>query len=132
VISRVADELPPGSATFPPGVVPKFEAHGNPVVAVPFVEPGSLINSTMNITDIVFDGNKLVYDLTEVPDPGSFNTLATIFALMDGAISGVPDGSVSRPFELSAQVSAVPVPAAFWLMGSAVLGLIGFGRRGRG
>ncbi|MCB1759862.1 MAG: hypothetical protein KDI68_08815 [Gammaproteobacteria bacterium] len=132
VISVIADELPPGSATFPPGVTPKYEAHGNPVVAVPFVDPGSLIDSTMNITDMVFDGNVLTYDLTEVVNPGGFGSLAFVFASMDGAISGIPDGSISRPFDLNVTVSAVPIPAAVWLMGSAVLGLIGFGRRSWG
>jgi hypothetical protein len=30
---------------------------------------------------------------------------------------------------VGAEISAVPVPAAFWLFGSALVGLAGFGKR---
>jgi hypothetical protein len=32
-------------------------------------------------------------------------------------------------YELDFQVTPVPVPAALWLFGSALAGLVGFGRR---
>ncbi len=39
------------------------------------------------------------------------------------------DGSIDGGFELTNYVSAVPVPAAVWLFGSGLVGLIGIARR---
>ena len=39
---------------------------------------------------------------------------------------GVVDGSFAN-YDL--EISAVPVPAAIWLFGTAILGLVGFNRR---
>ncbi len=41
-----------------------------------------------------------------------------------------PDGTVGN-FIDGVSVSAVPVPAAFWLFGSALVGLVSFGRRSK-
>lgn len=47
---------------------------------------------------------------------GSIITYLTMSCVNDEAIVG-------------AEISAVPVPAAFWLFGSALVGLAGFGKR---
>ncbi|MDY6952767.1 MAG: hypothetical protein SWE60_14745 [Thermodesulfobacteriota bacterium] len=38
------------------------------------------------------------------------------------------DGNISQPISVGADVTAVPTPAAFWLLGSGLLGLIGVRR----
>ena len=55
---------------------------------------------------------------------GSGNSGWTIFR--DDLDSSIYDLKVFARFEL---ISAVPVPAAFWLFGTALIGLIGFNRR---
>lgn len=51
-------------------------------------------------------------------------------------VAGLPNtGSftfVWSQYDLTASISAVPLPAAFWLFGSGMLGLIGMSRRKRG
>jgi hypothetical protein len=39
------------------------------------------------------------------------------------------ESKTNDDFSLTFKVTSVPVPAAFWLMGSALLGLVGFNKR---
>ena len=137
LITDVAALLPVGSRSFPPGMSPLFQAiagaSGNPVplVEVPVMDAPSGIDSVLNINEILFDGSLLVYSITEVPQQNPpLGTLAGSFALLDAF--GNNDGIIARDFVLNASISEVPLPAAFWLMGSALLGLMGFSRRGAG
>ncbi|HXK57553.1 MAG: VPLPA-CTERM sorting domain-containing protein [Gammaproteobacteria bacterium] len=134
LITGVAALLPVGSRTFPPGMSPLFQAiagaSGNPdpLVEVPLMDAPSLIDSVLNINEILFDGSLLVYSITEVPQQNPpLGTLSGSFALLDQF--GNNDGIISRDFVLHATISEVPLPAAFWLMGSALLGLMGISRR---
>lgn len=63
-----------------------------------------------------FQGN-----FTSTPAPIGEGTLTITLATQFGAMTFKP--------ELTAQGSTIPVPAAAWLFGSAVLGLAGIGRR---
>lgn len=53
------------------------------------------------------------------------------FDLSVNALGDSLGGSIDDPTLIGAEVSVIPVPAAVWLFGSALLGLIGFGRRKR-
>ena len=73
--------------------------------------------------------------ITELPDPPDFNTVAIdepgvitidIFEPASGNLRPVTGG-----FEVDIKVEAVPVPAAIWLFGSGLIGLIGLARRKR-
>lgn len=136
IITSTAGLYPVGSTLFPPGVDPAFLATGIPLPLAEVVlnDPPTQINSVLNINEIFFDGSLLIYKLTEVPIPDPVNgvvaaTLSGSFALLDLLSPTGADGIVSRDFILNASISEVPLPAAFWLMGSAVLGLMGYSRR---
>jgi hypothetical protein len=62
---------------------------------------------------------------------GSFADFdAVIAAVNDGSLRfGLHVRSIGIAGESDSYVSAVPVPAAVWLMGTGLVGLIGFGRR---
>ena len=44
-------------------------------------------------------------------------------------ITGTPTGASGGGYEIETKVSAVPLPATAWLMASALIGLVSFGRR---
>ncbi|MBV2089499.1 MAG: VPLPA-CTERM sorting domain-containing protein [Candidatus Thiodiazotropha sp. (ex Ctena orbiculata)] len=87
------------------------------------------------------DGNDILFDFPtelEPPDSSLFSSIATdaaLFELTGSACIGVEDFiyDVDYLVELDgiAAPSPVPLPAAFWLFGSAVIGLIGFQRQHR-
>ncbi len=136
LITSTAGLYPVGSTSFPPGMDPAFLATGTPLplAEVAMLDPQNSINSVLNVNEILFDGSLLVYKMTEVPQPDpitgiSASSLSGNFALLD--LQGNSDGIVSRSFILNASISEVPLPAAFWLMGSAVLGFMGFSRNKR-
>ena len=76
---------------------------------------------------------QLDYLISELPDPPDNNTVAIdepgvitidIFEPYPSNLRPVTGG-----FEVDVKVEAVPVPAAVWLFGSGILGLIGIARR---
>ncbi len=58
----------------------------------------------------------------------SYTVAETYFGPIMFGIANVGDAGLSSELQLDA-VSAVPVPAAIWLFGSAIMGLVGFSRR---
>ena len=81
------------------------------------------------------DGEPIHLDflIAELPDPPGFNTVAIdepgviaidIFEPASGNLRPVTGG-----FEFDIKVEAVPIPAAVWLFGSGLIGLIGVARR---
>ena len=135
ILTSTAGLYPVGSTSFPPGMDPAFLATGNPLplAEVLLVDPQTQINSVLSIDEISFDGSLLVYKMTEapIPDPVTGLPVATLsgsFALLDLLNPAGADGIVSRDFVLNASISEIPLPAAFWLMGSALLGLMGYSR----
>ena len=52
----------------------------------------------------------------------SYNVIA-------GASLVVGDSTFNGPSGLAIQVSPVPAPAAIWLFGTSLIGLVGFGKR---
>ena len=100
--------------------------------------PGSLTRTVNNITIPDTGG----VNFSEITVTGSGNTLDIQFTestsiglnfllFADATIAtDQNNGSLSSAFDLqSHSVSAVPVPAAVWLMGSGFLGLLGFSRK---
>lgn len=92
---------------------------------------GDLFSNSLGYVDLFFDGNIA----TQADGPFSFSgTLsAGTYTLMIDALAFV-DGSqyATSGFNYDLQltaVSAVPLPAAAWLFGSGLIGLIGFARR---
>ncbi len=88
-----------------------------------FINAGPFINLPTN------DGH---WSSTDAPDP----TNAYDFFFLDGTQNDHNSNTNTKEFgELyawavhSGDVSAVPVPAAVWLFGSGLIGLIGFARR---
>jgi hypothetical protein len=57
-----------------------------------------------------------------------FDTILAAIRVFDLGI-GVHVGSVGDGYEFSESLTVVPVPAAFWLFGSALIGFIGLSRK---
>ncbi len=62
------------------------------------------------------------------------NTTSSIFDKLAAGnytfkVSGTTDGSIGGLYKVQTAITAVPVPATFWLMSSAIFGLISFGKR---
>ena len=55
--------------------------------------------------------------------PGEYTLLIDALAYIDSATSA------TASFDYDLQLTAVPVPAAVWLFGSGLIGLVGFARR---
>ncbi|MCG8055306.1 MAG: VPLPA-CTERM sorting domain-containing protein [Candidatus Thiodiazotropha endolucinida] len=87
------------------------------------------------------DGNDILFDFPtelEPPESSLFSSIATDAARFDlsgSAFFGIEDfvNDTDYLLELNgiAAPSPVPLPAAFWLFGSAMIGLIGFQRQRR-
>ena len=74
---------------------------------------------------INWNGNEIYMgDVAMVSDLGS-GVYELSWSVSDGALSA----NIPTIFDLTMQVSAVPVPAAIWLFGSGLLGLVAFSRR---
>lgn len=71
---------------------------------------------------MLFDGAAFFIGLI-ADNPGEYFDTFTLTSVMENFVFNVDDISVAS------SVSPIPVPAAVWLFGSALLGLIGFGRR---
>lgn len=59
--------------------------------------------------------------------PGNYSFLLNASASATGAIGSLSDGSVSGSYQFS--LTTVPVPAAVWLFGSGLIGMIGVAKR---
>ena len=69
-------------------------------------------------------GNSVeLYDLFLVSTIGSIDVVVQQ--------PGEPLGSADFETNVSSSISAVPVPAAFWLFGTALIGLVGIGKRSK-
>ena len=71
------------------------------------------------------------YTLNQGPAP--IATTAGVFGITDGPFEGIQVhldiGSGNSLYVTSIESSEVPVPAAVWLLGSGLLGLLGLARR---
>ena len=76
----------------------------------------------INVWDVSTVGNTTTYTSTAVTSGSGTNAVPGL-AMIDGAFPGF-----SANFNFST-TSAVPVPAAVWLFGSGLLGLVGVARR---
>jgi len=96
---------------------------------------GTLLTATA--TQLIFDYSILAGALLfQGSSPDNFWCLnsSLSFACSAGSVElmGFPIGteSVSRSGQVViAEISVIPIPAAVWLFGTALIGLIGFGRR---
>lgn len=99
----------------------------------------SIVGSDFSATssDLIFDFNGIGYALFQNPNPGSG---INYWCLDASNCTGEPTGEsvyFNGPIQLSslsgqqviASVSSVPVPAAVWLFGSALMGLVGVRRK---
>lgn len=94
----------------------------------------SLLNLDVlgGFSDLVFalvdSGNNLVLKLTNsVAD----STTHELFSLAGGSYTAVLAGATPGYSFARAQIDAVPLPPAIWLLGAAVAGLVSVGRRAR-
>ena len=83
----------------------------------PYAEGGSFT---------IADSNSISMSIGRLPNGTDSNTNAVDF---DSACITPGSVNISGTGDCSVSVSAVPVPAAAWLFGSGLLGLIGISRR---
>ena len=81
---------------------------------------------------------KHTIDLTGLPEVSGGNVQFRVYGNTNSFSPGVDFNTTNDPsigdgnqriIALNGDVSAVPVPAAFWLFGSALIGLVGVKRR---
>lgn len=96
---------------------------------------GFIKRKTVTITDIS-NLNLSIYDasntlLSSTGDNISANGINVAAGSYHAVVTGNAIGTNGGLYSLSlyAEPSAVPVPAAFWLLGSGLLGLVGIARR---
>lgn len=100
-----------------PHVVAEGTAADPDLFTTDFEIPVASIDSRFHIHKIDFLGNMISMDLTE--EAFGSNTFSAF--LLGVRPSGGPAGF---SFDINGNVSAVPVPAAFWLFGTGVIGLV--------
>lgn len=100
-------------------------------------DDGFNLANSVNLFEVSFD-DPLDLDMLQADtftlvsvlfDVGLLNTGVGIFGLSVNEVSDAFANSLAIDDLVDASVSVVPVPAAVWLFGSALLGLIGIGRR---
>ena len=104
------------------------------------------ITSTSDVSASVADLTQYLYTFTVLKDdnlimslsggaPVGNNVSTTMLNLIAGSYSAIVTGNAVGNFgglysvAMTAKPSAVPVPAAIWLLGSGLLGLVGIARR---
>ncbi|MFI3197097.1 MAG: VPLPA-CTERM sorting domain-containing protein [Methylococcaceae bacterium] len=81
-------------------------------------------DNLINTSEKLVDHNGIAFTLAATPtDYGS--NLINVYSDTAGYTDNGPAGSSASGFTLT----AVPIPAAIWMFGSALAGLVGFGRR---
>lgn len=75
------------------------------------------------------DKTSFVLDLSKMGGPGEEGAIFDDLGL--GTFTDMPDHNGHGTGQLTLTVSAVPVPAAVWLFGSGLLGLVGYSKRNR-
>lgn len=116
-----------------------------PLVSRPIANPNDTIDGTYSqyvfqpLTDILLmDGTKYWLKLTSNWTDGGTSKILW----RDGTLAGgleeydafgfpinVSGSALTMSFVATPQISAVPIPGAMWLMGSALIGFAGWGRR---
>ncbi|WP_200882560.1 hypothetical protein [Methylobacter sp. BBA5.1] len=91
------------------------------------------------ITNIVFDAGERITGLSLISGNITDLGLAAILNFSDNSVHIRYDVGAGNPtfdftggraqFQITTDVSAVPVPAAVWLFGSGLMGLLGFNRK---
>jgi hypothetical protein len=81
-----------------------------------------LLNENILINHVTLDNVPMTWDVSESRWVGQSLSNASHSIHIDGIIS-----KKAQQYQLN--VSAVPVPAAIWLFGSGIAGLVGFSRR---
>lgn len=83
------------------------------------------------VTPFVALGNDvLLVGVTNTADgPGQMDAVVTGLFIRSSGSGPIPDSS--ETFAVWTSVSEVPVPAAIWLFGTALIGLVGFSKRRR-
>lgn len=118
------------TVNFPSGIgAPGVLETGDPLFSILIQRTifGTVIDSDLNVNKVTFIDNEVTMDLVESINPGGINDPArTAFGTILNNFS--PDGVFTRRFAIDAIVSgepaAVPVPAAFWLFGTGLIGLV--------
>ena len=82
----------------------------------------------LNLTDTSATKSQIVY--------GDMSALGLMQPMLTGTVgmTGWGDGTVGNAgsmggYPIALNITAVPLPAAVWLFGSALVGLLGLGRR---
>lgn len=102
--------------------------------AISITDGNSNVQIAGTLDNFGFGAADTLFEFTFTPDSG---LLMASYGAVGGIKLGAPgwDGHFRDDFALSNSVadtaSVVPVPAAVWLFGSALLGLVGYNRRRR-
>jgi hypothetical protein len=88
-----------------------------------------LLNENINFSNLFIDGNAMTFDVANQRWFGSSDLSFAHLLHIEGNVSGIGQQylvMVGNPnSDDSPPVGAVPVPAAIWLFGSALMGLMG-------
>lgn len=93
------------------------------------VDPGK----SASIQFSVRDTNALSFSSFSVFNPETSTSGLSFYNLAAGNytfnLSGATDGTIGGLYSIQTAITTVPVPTTFWLMSSAIFGLISFGKR---
>ncbi len=92
---------------------------------------------TGNVGSITFSSSQIanffsIANFSVVPTAGTSGSLVfnNLSGLNTFTVTGSTNGSFGGSYNVTTgELSAVPVPAAVWMMGTALVGLVSFGRR---
>ncbi len=84
-------------------------------------------DNLINTSDKLLDYDGIAFTLAATPTGYDSNLINVWNTFSTGYTDNGQSGSSASGFTLTP--SAVPIPAAIWMFGSALVGLVGFGRR---